>query len=294
MNNLTLSHIFIYPIKSLGGISLQSAKVEERGLQYDRRWMLVDKNGMFLTQREYPQMALLQVKIKDDKLEVAHKIKTVSSLQLPISKEQTPGSHGRTMTEKTSVKESSLTAKSEANHIVVNIWNDVVIAKNIYKDADAWFSEALNLNCHLVFMDKDADRHTDTKYYPEPTQVSFADAYPFLLIGQESLNELNRRLKDPLPMNRFRPNFVFSGGGPFIEDTWKDFMIGDLKFRAVKPCARCVVTTVNQDTAEKESEPLETLAKFRKVGNKVMFGQNVIGYDEGVVRVGDRVEPLDT
>ena len=270
MNNLTLSHIFIYPIKSLGGISLQSAKVEERGLQHDRRWMLVDKNGMFLTQREHPQMALLQVNVKDDWLEVSHKVKTIPNLQLPISSEQISGS------------------------IVVNVWNDVVIAKNVSHDADLWLSEALNLDCQLVFMDYDSDRYTDRKYVDEPHHVSFADAYPFLIIGQESLNELNRRLKESLPMNRFRPNFVFSGGEPFIEDTWKDFMIGKLKFRAVKSCSRCVIPTINPDTAEKGREPLETLAKFRKVDNKVMFGQNLVGYNEGVVKVGDRVTQLDT
>jgi uncharacterized protein YcbX len=271
MNNLTLSQIYIYPIKSLGGISLQAAKVEERGLQYDRRWMLVDKNGMFLTQREYPQMALLQVNIKDNKLEVSHKIKPIPNLQLPISNFQPP-----------------------TTSIAVNIWNDVVIAKNISRDANLWFSDALDLDCRLVFMDNDSDRFTDRKYVDEPHQVSFADAYPFLIIGEESLNELNRRLKEPLPMNRFRPNFVFSGGEPFIEDTWKDFKIGDLKFRTVKPCARCVITTVNPDTAEKGSEPLETLAKFRKVGNKVMFGQNVVGYDVGVVRVGESIKVGDS
>jgi len=270
LNKLTLKEIHIYPIKSLGGISLQSAKVEERGLQYDRRWMLVDKNGMFLTQREHPQMALLQVNIKDDTLQVSHKVKAISNLQLPISSEQL------------------------SNHMVVNVWNDVVIAKNVSHDADLWLSEALNLDCQLVFMDNDSDRFTDRKYVDEPHHVSFADAYPFLIIGHESLNELNRRLKEPLPMNRFRPNFVFSGGEPFIEDTWRDFMIGKLKFRAVKSCSRCVIPTINPDTAEKGNEPLETLAKFRKVGNKVMFGQNLVGYNEGVVKVGDRVTQLDT
>jgi uncharacterized protein YcbX len=264
MSNLTLSHIFIYPIKSLGGISLQSAKVEERGLQYDRRWLLVDKNGTFLTQREHPQMALLQVSIKDDKLEIAHKIKNISALQISITTDKT-------------------------NSIAVNIWDDVVIAKNVSRDADLWFSDALNLDCHLVSMDKDSDRITDKKYTPEPKQVSFADAYPFLIIGQESLNDLNCRLKEPLPMNRFRPNFVFSGGEPFGEDTWKDFMIGDLKFRVVKPCSRCVVTTVNQDTAEKSSEPLETLSQFRKAGNKVNFGMNAVSFGDGLVEVGSKI-----
>lgn len=266
MNKFTLSHIYIYPIKSLGGISLQSAKVEERGLQHDRRWLLVDKNGMFLTQREYPQMALLQVNIQNDKLIVKHKVKPISDLQLPISDPQPP-----------------------TTNIVVNIWNDVVIAKHLNKEIDEWFSDALDLDCQLVFMDNDSDRFTDTKYTSEPKQVSFADAYPFLIIGQESLNELNRRLKEPLTINRFRPNFVFSGGEPFSEDTWKDFMIGKLKFRAVKPCSRCVIPTINPDTAEKGSEPLETLAKFRKVGNKVNFGMNAVGFGNGIVEVKSEI-----
>lgn len=269
MNSLTLTHIYIYPIKSLGGISLQSARVEERGLQYDRRWLLVDKNGMFLTQREHPQMALLQVNVNNDVLEVSHKVKTISKLQIPISNDQSTG------------------------NIVAHIWNDVVIAKHLSKTIDEWFSDALGFKCQLVQMDNNSDRQTDTKYTPEPKQVSFADAYPFLIIGQESLNNLNSRLKEPLPMNRFRPNFVFSGGDPFIEDTWRDFMIGSLKFKVVKPCARCVVTTVNQDTAEKGIEPLETLSKFRRIGNKVMFGMNVAGLGNGIVEVGFRVVPLD-
>jgi uncharacterized protein YcbX len=209
-------------------------------------------------------MALLQVSIKDDKLEVTHKVRAMSKLQIPIS-------------------------NSENNRFVVNVWNDVVIANHLNKEVDLWFSEALNLDCQLVCMNDDSDRITDKKYTPEPKQVSFADAYPFLIIGQESLNDLNRRLKEPLPMNRFRPNFVFSGGEPFSEDTWKDFMIGDLKFRAVKPCSRCVVTTVNQDTAEKSSEPLETLARFRRVDNKVLFGQNLVGYNSGLLNVGNEI-----
>lgn len=269
MKDLILSQIYIYPIKSLGGISLQSAKVEQRGLQHDRRWMLVDKNGMFLTQREHPQMALLQVNIKDDILEVSHKLKPISNIQIPLSASQLP--------------------ISVNPNIVVNIWNDIVIAKNISRDVDLWFSEVLGLDCRLVFMDNDSDRFTDRKYVDEPHQVSFADAYPFLIIGEESLNELNRRLKEPMPIIRFRPNFVFSGGEPFIEDTWKDFMIGKLKFRAIKPCSRCVITTINPETGEKGSEPLETLAKFRKVGNKVNLGMNLIALGVGVVKVGSKI-----
>lgn len=268
MKDLILSQIYIYPIKSLGGISLQSAKVEELGLQYDRRWMLVDKNRMFLTQREHPQMALLQVNIKDDKLEVSHKVKPISNLLIPIYH------HLPT---------------SNYSNIVVNIWNDVVIANHLNKEIDMWFSEALNIDCKLVYMNKNSDRTIDRKYSDKPYRVSFADAFPFLIIGEESLNELNRRLKEPLPMTRFRPNFIFSGGEPFTEDTWKDFLIGNLKFRAIKPCSRCVITTINPETAEKGSEPLETLAKFRKVGNKVNLGMNLITLGVGIVKVGSEI-----
>jgi uncharacterized protein len=120
--------------------------------------------------------------------------------------------------------------------------------------------------------------------------VSFADAYPFLIIGQSSLDDLNSRMDVKLPMNRFRTNFVFTGGKPFDEDNWKDFMIGNVKFRAVKPCARCVITTTNQETAERSSEPLRTLSTFRKSGNKVLFGMNLVADTIGVVNVGDEIK----
>lgn len=129
----------------------------------------------------------------------------------------------------------------------------------------------------------------ERKYVDDEQLVSFADGYPFLIIGQSSLDDLNKRLASPVPINRFRPNFVFTGGDAFEEDNWKDFFIGNLKFRAVKPCDRCVITTTNQETAERNEEPLKTLSTFRKFGNKVLFGMNVISYSTGAVSVGDKI-----
>ncbi len=265
---MKLTQINIYPIKSLGGISLSSAYAEMRGLKYDRRWMLINSNNDFMTQRQYPQMALLQTSIDKDFLKVHHKKESVAPLNIPLkhySKEE----------------------------IEVPIWDDFCIAQTSSKEIDDWFSATLNVICRLVYMPETTQRRVDPKYSPQEKIVSFADAYPFLIIGEKSLEDLNSRLAIPVLMNRFRPNFVFDGGTAFIEDTFNYFKIGSIKFQAVKPCARCVVTTVNQFTGEKGTEPLTTLSTFRKFNNKVMFGQNVIGHEEGTITVGDELVPMN-
>lgn len=271
--SIKLSEIFIYPIKSLGGISLNHSYVEKRGLQYDRRMMLVDETGKFLTQREYPKMALLRTSIKDDEL-IIHNSKSNNSISVLLHP-------------------SALSENSD-QIVKVIIWDDICSALKISKEADQFFSDILGINCSLVFMPDNEKRFIDTqmKYIKEEHVVSFADAYPFLIIGQASLDDLNKRLIEHLPINRFRPNFVFTGGEPFEEDNWNDFLIGKVKFRAVKPCDRCVITTTNQDTAERGEEPLHTLATFRKKENKVLFGMNLITYSTGVVSVGDLLQNL--
>ncbi len=262
---LKLSEIFIYPITSLGGISLQQSTVEEKGLKYDRRMMLVDKTGKFLTQRDYPKMALLKTSMEEDLIKI---IDRKTGLEIKIFSHQTT---------------------NEKMNVI--IWEDNCSALKVSAEADEFFSDTLRLKCHLVLMPEDEKRVIDRekKYIKEDRVVSFADAYPFLVIGQSSLNDLNKKLLEPLPMNRFRPNLVFTGGDPFEEDNWKDFNIGQLKFRAVKPCARCVITTTNQDTAERNEEPLKTLATYRNFGNKVLFGINVISNSTGNVFVGDEL-----
>jgi len=261
---LTLSEIFIYPIKSLGGISVDSAVAEERGLKYDRRYLLVDENGMFITQRDFPQLALLKLSFTDNGFQVL------------------------------STKDGSGTAipfQSDSKEIIsVTIWDDVCNAVHVSKDLDNWFSEAINKKCSLVYMPDKEKRIVEKKYINEEHIVSFADAYPYLIIGQSSLDDLNERLDNPIPMNRFRTNFVFTGGKPYEEDNWKDFKIGDLKFKAVKPCARCIITTTNQETAERGVEPLKTFSEYRKVNNKIMFGMNVVCNQNGTVSVNQKIE----
>jgi uncharacterized protein YcbX len=260
----TLSEINIYPIKSLAGISLQSSEVEERGLKYDRRWLLVNESNSFFTQREFPEMALIKVAAEDTGLKIHHKTKIVEPLFIPFEFEHT---------------------KKDK----VIIWNDTVPGEFYNDQIDGWFSDILDTKCRLVKMPESTRRVVD-KTYVKNKIVSFADGYPFLIIGQASLDDLNSRLNKFLPMNRFRPNFVFTGGNPYEEDKWKKFKIGDVKFRAVKPCARCVITTTDQETAERAHEPLLTLSKYRKIENKVMFGMNLVCKSTGEVKIGDKIE----
>ena len=269
MNSLTLSEINIFPVKSLGGISLQSSVVEERGLKYDRRWLLVDENGVFMTQRDFPQMALMELSLSENNLTIKHK----SDSSLPAI---------------------SIPLKFYSDErIDVIIWDDKCKAVPVNKEYDDWFSETLKMKCRLVKMPDDERRIVEKKFITEDKIVSFADAYPFLIIGQSSLNDLNSKMIVKLSMNRFRTNFVFSGGKPFEEDKWKNFNIGDVKFKAVKPCARCVITTTDQETAVRSEEPLRTLATYRKFKNKVLFGMNLISFSAGTVKVGDSITLID-
>lgn len=269
MNSLTLSEINIFPVKSLGGISLHSSVVEERGLKYDRRWLLVDGNGMFMTQRDFPQMALIELSLSENNLTAKHKSdSSQSSISIPLK-------------------------YFSDERIDVIIWDDKCKAVPVNKEYDDWFSETLKMKCRLVKMPDDERRVVEKKFISEDKIVSFADAYPFLIIGQSSLDDLNSRLETPLPMNRFRTNFVFTGGKPFEEDKWNNFNIGEVKFKAVKPCARCVITTTDQETAIRSEEPLRTLATYRKSKNKVLFGMNLISFSAGTVKVGDSITLID-
>lgn len=262
MRDLTLSEIWIYPVKSLGGIRLSSSKVMEKGLLYDRRFMLVDESGKFMTQRVYPKMALFKLSIADNTLTVHHQHDTLTIPVVPKPKEAAAS---------------------------VQIWENIVQAHEVDTAYSTWFTERLGIKCKLVFFPEEYERPVDPAYKVNDEQVSLADAYPFLIIGQSSLDDLNARLKEPVPMNRFRPNLVFTGGDPFEEDHWRNFQIGSNGFIAVKPCARCVLTTVNQDTAEKGVEPLKTLASYRTRNSKVYFGQNLVATNYTEIKVGEKI-----
>jgi uncharacterized protein len=268
----TLSQIFIYPIKSLGGIAVTQATVDLRGLQYDRRWLLVDENGRFLTQRTFPEMALLQVSLHPNGLVVKHKHKNLRTLFIPF----VPATH---------------------YYLPVQIWDDLVEAVEVSPEATHWFTAALGRFCRLVYMPETGQRQTDLDYANPGEWVSFADSFPILIIGQSSLDDLNKRLENPVPINRFRPNLVFTGGLPFGEDYWQKFRIGELDFKGIKPCARCVVTTIDQETIRKSAEPLRTLATYRTpLGtNKVNFGLNVTPVTwNKIIQTGDKIEVLET
>lgn len=262
---LTVSELFIYPIKSLGGISVASAMVTDRGFQYDRRWMLVDENNHFLTQREFEAMALLQVELISEGLKIYHKKNIHSPIIIPFSPE----------------------TNEKAN---VEIWDDSCEAQFVSRIADEWFSDMLFLKCRLVYMPGSTKRCVDKSYAFNKEITGFSDAFPFLIIGQSSLNDLNSRLTEPLPINRFRPNIVFSGGKPFEEDVMEHFTINHINFYGVKLCARCLITTINQDNADKAKEPLQTLATYRRKNNKIYFGQNVLHNGAGKINVGDTIE----
>jgi uncharacterized protein len=261
-----LTDIYIYPIKSLGGIRLNESVLEERGLKYDRRWMLVDKNGIFLTQRTLHQMALLQVELMADGLNVFRKDDPEINILIPFEP-----------------KTKEL--------IPVTVWDDTVIGQLVDNSVSKWFTNQLNMDCDLVVMPESTQRKLNPKYAVNNESVSFADGMPYLLIGQASLDDLNTKLQDPVPMDRFRPNLVFSGGKAFEEDQWDKVKIGKSLFKITKPCARCVMTTIDQKTGIKGKEPLKTLAKYRTVSNKVMFGQNMSLLEGLTIRIGDIISP---
>ena len=266
---MRISEVNIYPIKSLKGIGISESVVEDRGLMFDRRWMLVDEAGNFITQREYPVMARISVEVVARRLLVKF---GGDSIDIPFPDEGD-------------------------EHQRVKVWSSSVKAARYQDRISDWFSEVIGVPCRLVGMTAESKRTVSPFYAVGKFRdvVSFADGYPFLLIGQGSLDDLNSRLEEPVPMNRFRPNFVVEGAEPFAEDDWKKIRIGSTVFYVVKPCARCVMTTVEQSAGIKTGqEPLRTLASYRNRKGKVLFGQNLIADRAGdVVRVGDEVEVLE-
>jgi uncharacterized protein len=262
-----VSALTLYPIKSCGGISLEIARSSPRGFYGDREYMLIDPSGCFITQREQPRMALIMPVLKEDGL-------------LAV---QAPG-----------MQEMIITATGTGKRHEVIIWKDTCIAIDQGDGAAEWFSTFLGTACRLVRMPEDYIRHVNPHYaISEHDQVGFADGYPFLLITEASLEDLNARLEQPLPMNRFRPNIVVRNTQPYAEDMWRTIRIGDMMLHIVKPCARCPIPTTDQVTARRGKEPLRTLATYRHATRGVMFGQNLIHENEGIMHLGDSVEIVD-
>ncbi len=266
---LSLASIHIHPIKSLGGFSIEEARITDRGLEGDRRWMLVDETGVFITQREVPELACLHT---------------------------SPSHGGFTVTDLRNGRSIEIPWKiDQGEEIRVEVWSDKVAALH-QADFDQWFSEALDRKVRLVFMPDQSKRRTDGRY--AKSLNSFSDGFPYLIVSQLSLDDLNEKLarsgspveEVKVPMDRFRPNLVIAGGEAFQEDNWRSIAIGEVGFDLVKPCARCVIVTTDQQTGKREKEPLRTLSTYRKKGNNVLFAMNAVARGEGKIRCGDPIE----
>lgn len=259
----SLSALYIYPVKSLAGIPLNQSEVTKTGLKYDRKWMLVDQQQKFLSQRSLPKMALIKTRIVEYQLIVSAPDFPELFLPLDVPK---------------------ITATLD-----VTVWHDQCAALTISKEADQWFSDFLQINCQLVYQPESNIRTVDQKYAETNDQTSFSDGFPFLIVSEASLALLNQQMDLSLSMQRFRPNLVITDCASYAEDSWRKISIGEISFRLPKPCSRCSVPQIDPATALMGKEPLRTLARTRKWQNQVFFGQNAIHDGEGVLHIGDDI-----
>jgi len=263
MTVFTLSQIYIYPVKSLAGIPVSRWPVTETGLQYDRKWMLVDQFGQFLSQRRLPKMALIKTALNEDELVLT--APGMASLSLPLN-------------------------PVDGEVISSRIWHDQCDARTVSAEADGWLSHFLNTECRLVYQPDHEIRRVDPAYGRPGDRVSFADGFPFLIASENSLAALNQAMGLNLSMTRFRPNLVIADCASYAEDSWREISIGSIGFRLTKPCSRCAVPAIDPETAETGKEPLLTLNRLRKWNNKVYFGQNALHDQCGLLAVGDSVQ----
>lgn len=263
---MQLSALYLYPIKSSAPLEQQAAKVEARGLQHDRRWLVVDTEGGFLTGRQLPRLTLVRAQ---------------------------PDTHGLTL-DAPGMRSLSVPFPQTETTVPVNVWKSGVAAKPAGPAADTWLSEFLQQPARLVHMDASVSRVMTDSHSRPGDEVSFADAFPLLLISRAALDGLNARLAKPVSMLQFRPNFVVDGVSAHAEDGWKLIRIGGIEFDVAKACTRCVFTTVDPMRGERdpEGEPLRTLISYRRTPDGVTFGQNLIPRSSGMVHVGDNVEVL--
>ena len=268
---LILTELWTYPIKSAGGVRLQRSAVEMRGLEHDRRWMLVDASGKLLTQRRHPRMRLIELEILPPDFSDVLCIRAPGMPPLRVPR----------------VAQGAL--------VHTQVWKDTTSGHRVSGAASEWFSTFLGVACELLHMPDDDTRAQRGK--PFSSLLSFADGNPFHLVTQASVADLNARLARPVLACDFRPNLVVSGGLPYAEDYWRFIQIGPLRFQVVESCARCCVPNVN-DEAQMTAEPLRTLASYRRRGQAVQFGQHLLQGESlfgpgGVLAVGMPVVILE-
>ena len=262
---ITVVSIHIYPIKGMRGVSLESSQIDQRGLAYDRRWMVIDGNGKFVTQREQPKLTTIEVEWNEP------------TITLSLNGKSVTFSHDNVSSEAIRVK-------------VWNDWCEGIIAEEF---VNQWLSQALEGDYRLIYMPDDSRRVVNPKYVPQEAITSFTDGYPFLVISEASLEYLNDRLETPVGMERFRPNLVIRGVAAHIEDNFEKIKIGDIPFEGAKRCPRCQVPTIDQKTGEKGRQPMLTLARYRLFDEDILFGMNMVHRGQGVIKVGDILERQD-
>jgi len=261
---IAVSSLHIYPVKSCRGIDLDQAEVVATGFRYDRRWMVVGADGTFLSQRSHPALARVGTRLEHGRLILSADDRPPLEIVVDAPKDDSR---------------------------LVTIWKDTCEAVSEGRDSAAWFSALLGVQCELVRLPETGVRQVDRDHASPGDRVAFADGFPFLLISQPSVEELNRRLETPVPTDRFRANIVIDGCDAHAEDRWSRLTIGEVEFRVAKPCARCVVISTDQNDGSRTPEPLRTLATYRTENHKVLFGQNLVHRGTGAVSVGDEVQP---
>lgn len=257
----SVKEIYIYPIKSLAGISCKKALAEEMGFENDRRWMLIDADNQMITQREHRIMSQFYPQISDEKISITFQDQK---------------------------HEFSIDEHLETS-IAVNVWDDKSEVIEVNKSTSRWFSEHLGFECKLVKIMKNGDRKHESSKLKETFNVSLADGYPYLMIGSQSLDFLNEKLADKITILRFRPNIVISSQSPHEEDNFTNFKIGEVQFKNIKPCGRCIMVNNDPDNGKLKKEPLKTLSKYRNVNNSVLFGTNIVSLNSGIINVGDEI-----
>jgi len=261
-----LAAIHIFPLKSCAPLPLAQARVQSRGLEHDRRWLLVDENSTFITARKYPRMTLIRA------------VPSVDGLQLdapgmPTTRVRVPDASRRTS---------------------AVVWDDTVAPLAGDDESAAWLSEFLGFTCRLVYMDDACARPVDPARAQPGDVVSFADSHPLTVLSASAIDQLNSKLAQPIPAQRFRPNLLIDGVEPHAEDSWKRIRIGEVELDLLGPCVRCQFPTIDFDTGvpDPTGEPIRTLTKYRRSPKGVIFSQNAIPRQLGTIRVGDPVDVL--
>jgi uncharacterized protein YcbX len=269
MSELFISELAIYPVKSMRQIQLQKSSLQFGGLKHDRRWMVVDSNGVMINQRTVARLCLIQPELLSPEVDCSLSLNAPDMPEIKIS-----------------VPDGKVMCK-------VQVWDDECNAYDGGDEVASWLGQFLDIESRLVFFPDNEIRIVDQTYARPDDQTAFSDGFPILLTSQASLDDLNSRMDEAIPMQRFRPNIVVSGCKAFAEDDWQQLKVGDVTLRIVKPCSRCIIPSIDIATAERSKEPIKTLVTYRKRDNNIFFGQNVVADGEGVIEVGMKAEIIE-